>query len=160
MKEWPSTMGPWTRDHFFGQFWKLGFCSVRECLIFAHRDQLCKFIDCEHVASVSTWNLPKHAYATHRKPFLMHGFHSMPRVGIQQVSLKACRRWDSTCHRMMIISWIDELLGPLDSGHMGPWTRDHFFGQFLETRVLLSKGMSNFFTWGSSSHIARLWTCG
>ena len=49
--------------------------------------------------------------------FFIYGFHSMPQVGIQQVSLKACRRWDSTCHRMMIVSQIDELLDPLDSGH-------------------------------------------
>ena len=47
----------------------------------------------------------------------MHGFHYMPRVGIQQVSLEACRRWDSMCHRLMTISWINELLAPLDLGH-------------------------------------------
>ena len=38
--------------HLFGQFWKLGFCSVSECEIFAHKGQLCKFIECEHVAIV------------------------------------------------------------------------------------------------------------
>ena len=37
---WPSTLGPWTRDRFFCQFGKLGFCSVNECKIFAHRGQL------------------------------------------------------------------------------------------------------------------------
>ena len=47
----------------------------------------------------------------------MHIFHSMPRLGIQQVSLKAYRRWDSTCHIMMIIARIDEPLALLDLGH-------------------------------------------
>ena len=110
-------MVPWTRDHFFGQFWKLGLLLVRECPIFAHRGQLCKFLKHEHVASVLTWNLPKHTCMTHYNAILMHSFHSMPRVGIQQVSLKSYRRWDSTCDRMMVISRIDEPLDSLDSGH-------------------------------------------
>ena len=99
------------------QFWKLGFCLVSECEIFAHGGQICILLDCECVARVTTCNIPKHAYMTHLKPFLMHGFHSMPWVGIQQVSLKACRRWDSTCHRIMTVARIDELSAPLDSGH-------------------------------------------
>ena len=33
-------MVPWIRDHFFGQFWKLGFCLVSECEIFAHGGQI------------------------------------------------------------------------------------------------------------------------
>ena len=110
-------MGPWTRDHFFGQFWELGFCLVSECPIFAHRDQLSEFIDRECVASVPTWNLPKHACMTQRKPILMHDFHSMPRIGIQEVSLKACRRWDSTCDRMMVVAQIDEPSDSLDLRH-------------------------------------------
>ena len=52
-----------------------------------------------------------------RSPFFMHDFHSMPRVGIQQVPLKSYRRWDSTCDRMMAIGRIDEPLAPLDSQH-------------------------------------------
>ena len=69
------------------------------------------------MARVPTWNLPKHAFLTHRNPILMHSFHSMPRVAIQQVSLKACRRWDSMCHRIIIIAQIDEPLYPLDLEH-------------------------------------------
>ena len=65
------------KGSFFGQFWKLGFCSISECPIFAHRGQLCKFFDCEHVARIPTWNLPKHVCMTHWKRFLMHGFHSV-----------------------------------------------------------------------------------
>ena len=76
-------MGPWTRDHFFGQFWKLGFFLVSECEIFAHGGQIRILLNRECVASIPTWNLPKHACATHWKPFLMHSFHSMPRVRIQ-----------------------------------------------------------------------------
>ena len=110
-------MGAWTKDHCFGKFWKLGFCSVTECPIFSHRDQLGKFIDRECVARVPTWNLPKHAFLTHRNPILMHSFHSMPRVGIQQVSLKPCMRWDSMYDRMMDLSRIDEPSAPFDSGH-------------------------------------------
>ena len=102
-------------DPVLGQFWKLEFCLVRECEIFAHRGQLCIFLDHECVASIPTWNLPKHICMTHQNTFLMHGFHSMPRLGIQQVSLKACRRWDSTCHRMMTVAQIDEPSAPLDS---------------------------------------------
>ena len=117
MLRWPSNMGPWTRDCFFGQFWKLGFCSVSECPISTHMHRLCKFLDHEHVASVPTWNLPKHAWTTHRNPFLMHSFLCMPRLWIQQVSLKAYRRWDSTCDRMMVISRIDEPSALLDSRH-------------------------------------------
>ena len=54
---------------------------------------------------------------THQNPFLMHSFHSMPRVAIQQVSLKARRRRDSTRDRMMVVSRIDEPLALLDSRH-------------------------------------------
>ena len=53
----------------------------------------------------------------HQNPILMHGFHSMPLVGIQHVSLKAYRRWDSMCHIMMTIDRIDEPLTPLNLGH-------------------------------------------
>ena len=69
------------------------------------------------MASVPTWNLPKYTYTTHQKPFLIHGFHSVPRLGIQQVSLKACRRWDSMCDIMMVVARIDEPSALLDSGH-------------------------------------------
>ena len=113
----PSNLVPWRRDHYFVQFWKLGFCSVSECPISTHRGHLCKFLDREHVASIPTWNLPKHIFMTYLNPVLMHDFHSMPRVGIQHVSLKAYRRWDSTCHRMMVLSWINELSNSLDSWH-------------------------------------------
>ena len=41
----------------------------------------------------------------------------MPRVGIQQVSLKACRRWDSMCDKMMFAAQIDKKSTLLDSGH-------------------------------------------
>ena len=58
---------------FFCQFWKLGFCSVSECPISAHRGRLCKFLDRECVARIPTWNLPKNASTTHWNPFLMHG---------------------------------------------------------------------------------------
>ena len=51
---WPSNLVPWRRDHYFGQFWKLGFCSISECEIFVHRGQLCKFIDHENVAIILT----------------------------------------------------------------------------------------------------------
>ena len=69
----------------------------------------------------------------------MHGFHSMPWVGIQQVSLKVWRRWDSTCHRIMTISWINEPLALLDLGHrdsardalqFGSMEKRPFFDQF------------------------------
>ena len=102
---------------FFGQFWKLGFCSVSECPISAHMGRLCKFLDREHMDSIPTCIMPNHSCMTHRNPVLMHSFHSMPQVGIQQVSLKVCRRWDSTCDKMMVAAWIDKLLTPLDSGH-------------------------------------------
>ena len=101
----------------FGQFWKLGFCTVRECPIFAHGGQLLNFLNHECVVSVPTWNMPKHACMTHQNLVLMHGFHSMSRLGIQEVSLKACGRWDSMCHRMMTVAWIDELMDPLVLGH-------------------------------------------
>ena len=57
--------GSMDKRSFFCQFWKLGFCSVSECEIFAHRGQLHIFLDRECVASVPTWNLPKHAFMTH-----------------------------------------------------------------------------------------------
>ena len=110
-------MVPWTRDHAFGQFWKLGFCLVSECEIFAHGGQLHILLDHECVASVPTCNMPKHACMTYQKPILMHDFHSMPQVGIQQVFLKAYRRWASACHRMMVMDRIDKPYNPLDSGH-------------------------------------------
>ena len=50
----PSNLVPWTRDHFFGQFWKLGFCLVSECEIFAHGRQIRILLDREGVASVPT----------------------------------------------------------------------------------------------------------
>ena len=49
----------------FYQFWKLGFCSISECEIFAHGGQLHILLDREHVASVPTWRLPKNACMTH-----------------------------------------------------------------------------------------------
>ena len=101
---WSSNLGPWTRDNFFCQFWKLGFCSVSECPISAHTGLLWKFLNREHVASISTWNLPKNSCMTHWNPFLMHDFHSMPRLGIQRVSLKAYGRWDSMFYRLMTIA--------------------------------------------------------
>ena len=61
---WPSNLGPWTRDHFFDQFLKLGFFSVSECEIFAHGGQLHIFLDCEHVGIIIKWNMHKHAYMT------------------------------------------------------------------------------------------------
>ena len=114
---WPSNLGPWTRDHCFCQFWKLAFRSVSECEIFAHGGQLRILLDRERVDRIPTWNMPKNTCMTHQNPILMHSFHSIPRVGIQQVSLKACRRWDSSCHRMMVMARIDEPSTLLDSGH-------------------------------------------
>ena len=103
--------------HGFHSMPQLGFCSVRECPIFAHRVQLYKFLDCECVSSVPTWNLPQNTCTTHRKPILMHDFHSMPWVGIQEVSLKACRSWNSKCDKMIFVARIKESSTPLDSGH-------------------------------------------
>ena len=80
-------MGPWTRDHFFGQFWKLGFCSISECLIFAHRGQLGKFLNQELMARIPTCNLSKHNFMTYRNLVLMHGFHYMPRLGRDSTSI-------------------------------------------------------------------------
>ena len=131
-------------------FLKLGFSLVSECEIFAHGDQIHIFLDREGVANIPTLHMPKHSCMTHRKLFLMHGFHSIPRVGIQQVSLKSCRRWDSMCNKMMVVAQIDEPSNPLDLGHQdsakgGPllWVYGHgiFFWSILETRVFLSKGM-------------------
>ena len=50
----PSNLVPWRRDHYFGQFWKLGFCSVSECEIFAHGGQIHILLDREGVASIPT----------------------------------------------------------------------------------------------------------
>ena len=141
------------KGSFFWSILELGFCSVRECQFFSDGGQLHILLDREHVASIPTWNQHKHACMTHRNPFLMHGFHSMPRVGIQQVSLKARRRWDSRCRRMMIIARIDEPSTPLDLGDRDrarggplPWVHVQgiIFWSILESRVLLSKGMSIF----------------
>ena len=52
--EWPSNLVPWRRDHYFGQFWKLGFCSVSECEIFAHGGQIRILLNREGVARVPT----------------------------------------------------------------------------------------------------------
>ena len=79
--------------------------------------QLCKLLDRELVASVPPWKFHKHTLMTHLTLFLMHDWNYIPRVGIQRASLKACRRWDSTCHRMMTIAQNDEPLALLDSGH-------------------------------------------
>ena len=66
----------------------------------------------------------------------MHGFHSMPQLGIQRVSLKA---WASTFHRLMIVSQIEEPSAPLDSVHrdsarvalyFGSMDKGSFFCQF------------------------------
>ena len=141
-------MGPWIRDPILGQFWKLGFFSVRECEIFAHRGKIFKFLDHEHVASIPTWNLPKKTCMTHRNPIFIHGFHSIPQARIEKVSLKAYRRWDSTYHRMMTVAQIDELSALLDSVHRdnsrvvlysGSMEKGSLFLSILETRVLLSK---------------------
>ena len=88
----PSNIVPWIRDHSFGQFWKLGFCSVSECEMFTHGVQLRILLDRERLDSVPTQNMPRQTCITHRNPVLMHDWNYMPRVGIQQVSLKAYRR--------------------------------------------------------------------
>ena len=86
-------------------------------------------------------------------------FHFMPRVGIQQVSLKACRRWVSTCDRMMVVARIDEPSDPLDSKHrdsarvgwpsnLVPWIRDHFFGQFWKLGFCSVSDCEIFAHWG------------
>ena len=71
------------------------------------------------------------------------------------MSLKACRRWDSTCDGVMVFSLIDELFNSVDLGHWdsakctlysGSMDKGSFFGSILETRVFLSKGMLNFCT--------------
>ena len=54
---------------FFGQFWKLGFCLVSECEIYAHGGQLRILLDREYVASVSTWNMPKILAIPTESPF-------------------------------------------------------------------------------------------
>ena len=99
------------------------------------------------MASVPTGNLPKHTCMNHWNPILMDGFHSMPRVGVQLVSPKSCRRWDSTCDRMMVIAQIDESSTPLDSRHrdsarvalyFGSMEKGSFVLSILETRFLLS----------------------
>ena len=114
---WPSNLLPWRRDHYFGQFWKLGFCSVSECEIFAHGGKIHILLDLECVDSIPTWKMPKDTHITYRNPVLLHGFQSMPRVGIQQVSQKPCRRLDSMCHKMIAVARINKPLTPLDSGH-------------------------------------------
>ena len=55
----PSSLAPWTRDYFLGQFWKLGFFLVSNCEILAHRGQLYKLLDPNLVATVPTWKLYK-----------------------------------------------------------------------------------------------------
>ena len=45
----PSNLVPWIRDHFFGQFWKIEFCLVSECEIFAHGGQIRILLDYEGV---------------------------------------------------------------------------------------------------------------
>ena len=50
----PSNLVPWIIDHFFAQFWKLGFCLVSECEIFAHGGQIRILLDREGVASIPT----------------------------------------------------------------------------------------------------------
>ena len=96
-------LGPWIRELVLGQFWKLVVFSVRETEIFSHRGRIYKFIDHECVDSIPTWNLSKHTFMTHQNPVLMHD-DAIPWVGIQQVSLKSCRRWDSMYHRIMTVS--------------------------------------------------------
>ena len=54
MLGWPSNLVPWIRDHIFGKVWKLGFCTVSECEIFAHGGQIRILLDHEGVARVST----------------------------------------------------------------------------------------------------------
>ena len=71
------------KGSFFGQFWKLGFCSVSECEFFAHGGQILILLDLEHVDSVTIIKIPTNACMTYHNPVLMHDFHSMPQVGIQ-----------------------------------------------------------------------------
>ena len=70
------------------------------------------------MARAPTWNMAKHTYMNPQNPVFLHSWNSMPPVAIQQVSLKACRRLDSTFHTMMFVDWINELSNPLDSGHL------------------------------------------
>ena len=51
---WPSSLVPWRRDHYFGQFWKLGFFSVCEREIFAHGGQIRILLDREGVTRIPT----------------------------------------------------------------------------------------------------------
>ena len=75
---------------------------MSKCEIFAHGGQISILLDCEGVASVPTQHMPKNTCMTHRKPFFMHDFHSMPRVGAptfkvlsfgnSAVFVEACKR--------------------------------------------------------------------
>ena len=72
----------------------------------------------------------------HRNHILMHGFHYLPQVGIQQVFVKSCRKWDSKFHRMMTMDQINEPSNPLDLGDInsvrgGPILWDHGQGILL-----------------------------
>ena len=78
------------KGSFFQSILKLGFCSARECPIFAHRGQLCKFLNRECVGSIPIWSVPKHACMTHRNPILMCSFHYMPQVWVQLVPPIIC----------------------------------------------------------------------
>ena len=69
------------------------------------------------MVGINTWNLPKHYWMTHHNPFFMDGLNSMPKVGIQEVSLKACKRQDSMCHRIMVMAQVEKMSTPLDLGH-------------------------------------------
>ena len=60
--------GSMDKGYVLSQFWKLGFCQVRECENFSHRGQLCKFHNCEHVARFPIWNLPKTCFHDPPKP--------------------------------------------------------------------------------------------
>ena len=64
------------------------------------------------------------------------------------MSLKSCRRWDSSFHRLMTVALIDEPSALLDLGHLdneksgrisGTMDNGYCFRSILETKVFLSK---------------------
>ena len=77
----------------------------------------------------------------------------MPWVGIQQVSLKACRRWELMFHRLMTIARIDEPSAPLDLVHhdsarvalySGSMYKGSFFCQFWKLGFFSVSECENF----------------
>ena len=148
------------QDHYLQLYLGYIYCIFLEYRSWSYKDISLNLIIISFTLIICfSTGSPKHTCMTHWKPFLMHGFHSMSWVGIQQVSLKACRRWHSTCDRMMVIARINKPSTPLDSRHWdssigGPLIWFHgqetIFWSILETRVLLNKWMWNFCTWGSN----------